>query len=268
MNIDVPGVLIEETDEKQLKDEFNLLYLLFHRNKNQFHLLNWFQSLHQLLTYTKKLILLIDKYNYRRIITRTKFEVLQKVKSKRIYYDKQKFHLLELRFKKLSSFILNKLVPVCYQKFMQILSLGQFITLGFALIAILAKVRCICGKYVSEKRPQITDTSEATIRPEGENSKNDDAYGNNEDIGELYSLVEEKFSERTVLSTQIGCNESTNSSSTKLNMRQPPKTNVDNKNIFSRSDTTVVQMKTIDKASKKEKKKKKKSKNYFDDLFG
>ncbi|ODQ80191.1 hypothetical protein BABINDRAFT_129684 [Babjeviella inositovora NRRL Y-12698] len=108
------------TPLQQLQSEYGILHLIYHRNKNQHCNASWWKHLNILHRQLRKIILLRDgkespsgggkcspKYQHR---------------------------------VRVADYLVNKIIPGAYRHFNGILRLGQFITLGMALIGVLGKV--------------------------------------------------------------------------------------------------------------------------------
>lgn len=93
-------------DRIALKNEFDLLYLNYHRNKNQHGSATWFKYLNLMVRHLRKLL-------------SSKCETFQR---KSLMYLK------------------GSVIPKLYYAFNTVIAQGQYITLGFALVGSLAKV--------------------------------------------------------------------------------------------------------------------------------
>lgn len=96
------------TENTSLRNEVELLCLIYHRNKNQHRLLNWWKYFRLLINNLKRLCM--------GLIT-------------------------------IDAFMSKRLLIKCYYEFNGIIKLGQFINLGFVLVSILARVHNILSLY-------------------------------------------------------------------------------------------------------------------------
>lgn len=99
------------TDESiaLLENEFSILHLIYHRNKNQHRALVWWKYLNMIHRYIKKILSL---------------------------YKTSKNDMTQL----VNKFLNKKIMDKAYWEFNSIISLGQFVTLGLTLIGLLAKI--------------------------------------------------------------------------------------------------------------------------------
>ncbi|QLG73885.1 hypothetical protein HG535_0F03970 [Zygotorulaspora mrakii] len=102
----------------KLLQEFRLLHLLYHRNKNQHRVAHW--------------------WRYINILKRNCSEVLEVIQKKVIdkEFDFAKLYQIINKFKK-------KILPKIYYEFNGIIALGQFVTLGVILVCLLSRVYAI-----------------------------------------------------------------------------------------------------------------------------
>ncbi|KAL7271685.1 Ribonuclease MRP protein subunit rmp1 [Rhizina undulata] len=115
-----------------LKNELDLLHLLFHRNKNQHHSGKWWKWFGMLRRNTRKLV---DELEEEGVSEGRCNEEESKVEKRVVY-------------------LRRVLVPSCYTAFTSVIANTQFSSLGMVLLAVLAKIHSIIG-------PDEEDTAEA-----------------------------------------------------------------------------------------------------------
>ncbi|KAA8917118.1 hypothetical protein TRICI_000790 [Trichomonascus ciferrii] len=100
-----------EIDEAALRSETEILHLIYHRNRNQFKRTKWWTQFS--------------------ILHRRCWQLVELVETAR---DSDKL-------KSIVHFLNKKLIPSAYRSFHNVLAQGQFVTLGLAIIALLARIR-------------------------------------------------------------------------------------------------------------------------------
>lgn len=109
---------------KELTNEYYIIHLIYHRNRNQHRLLIWwkhFNIIHRKLRQIVKLFIERDEAN-----------------------NQKKKTLKENEIVKVSNYLIRKKVlSKAYYEFNGIIALGQFLTLGLALVASLSKISSI-----------------------------------------------------------------------------------------------------------------------------
>lgn len=109
---------------KELENEYYIIHLIYHRNRNQHRLLIWwkyFNIIHRKLRQIVKLFIERDEAN-----------------------NQKKRTLKENEIVKLSNYLIcKKVLSKAYYEFNGIIALGQFLTLGLALVASLSKISSI-----------------------------------------------------------------------------------------------------------------------------
>ncbi|CAX45596.1 conserved hypothetical protein [Candida dubliniensis CD36] len=113
---------MDKSTFKQLTNEYDILYLLYHRSKNQHHQQIWFKYLNIMIRNLRKILKLQIDINRLSII---------KNQNKIDYKTKQ---IIQISNKIL------KLIKSSYWNYNSILVLGQYITLGLGLIGSLSKI--------------------------------------------------------------------------------------------------------------------------------
>lgn len=98
--------MVRALDKKKVRNEYELLFLNYHRNKNQHRSATWFKYLNLLVRHLRKLLL-----------------------SKSVKYQKKSIAYLN-----------NHIIPKLYYAFNGVIAQGQFITLGFSLVGSLSKI--------------------------------------------------------------------------------------------------------------------------------
>lgn len=93
-----------------LRNEYAAVYLIYHRNKNQHRALSWWKYLNMIHRSLRKIILSHDQKEYKKL--RDNINELQK----------------------------RKILDKAYREFNGIVALGQFVTLGMTLIAVVSRI--------------------------------------------------------------------------------------------------------------------------------
>ena len=174
-------------DEKMynlLLNEYRLVHLFYHRNKNQHRVARWWSYLDILHRHLRKLLLIMEDIT--EIITLRRLSIIRWDKSRKSFRkmneipamkvrnsknnknskaskkEKRKVFLhnqlpddaaISLVNRKLSllgkevKYIYKQVIQSCYWQFMGIIELAQFINLGFTLVGITARVWDITGKF-------------------------------------------------------------------------------------------------------------------------
>ncbi|CEP23762.1 unnamed protein product [Cyberlindnera jadinii] len=111
-------------DTTELQHEFSLLRILYHRNKNQHRVTTWWKWLNSLKRTLTKVLCLPDRLRLQPLVKKLKLHI----------------------------------IPGCYRAFNNIISLGQFVTLGLVLLGLLARInKCIDGLgVVYETKPVVS----------------------------------------------------------------------------------------------------------------
>lgn len=122
---------LQDDNHRALVNEYEIMHLIYHRNYNQHRLLHWWKYFNILHRYIRKMIVHLYDGNMKEV------------------------QLLADRMKK------KKFFTKCYYEFNGIIRLGQFITLGMALIGCLSKVYDLITPYMSGKA-SLSQTIEAT----------------------------------------------------------------------------------------------------------
>ena len=151
---------------KSLTTEYDTLYLLYHKSKNQHHNQKWFMYLNIMIRTLRKILKLqID---------------IQRIKKspKKIEYKKKQIVTL-----------CNKIIKIsrdAYWAYNSILALGQFITLGFSLLGSLSKIHSLILNVpgVNGKKLQLIESVS-----KAENLVGDDG----DDLGEEIPFEEDSL---------------------------------------------------------------------------
>ena len=115
---------IAAEDFRKLQNEYGILHLLYHRNKNQHRTLKWWKYFNIFHRKIRKIIkALMD---------------IEKSTDKTTMLSKRNVVLCEIR-----SMFSRKIFTKAYFEYNGILALGQFVTLGLALIGNLSSLYCI-----------------------------------------------------------------------------------------------------------------------------
>ncbi|CDK25278.1 unnamed protein product [Kuraishia capsulata CBS 1993] len=199
--------LLNAEDLLVLRNERDILHLIYHRNKNQHRQAKWWSHLNILKRRLSKLLVLFDG---------------ETIPEEEIY--------------KQSRFIVKRLVPDCYTKFYQLIEVGNFITLGFALIGLLSRIYCILIEIADMKAEKAVQELKSEML--GSHVILD---GIDDDIGEVISP------------------ETAGPSSARHHSKEKERQN-------DKTTDKSTKVKILKESSEKKKKKKKKS--AIDDIFG
>ncbi|KAH3660401.1 hypothetical protein OGAPHI_006987 [Ogataea philodendri] len=168
--------------EAALLNEYQIIHLIYHRDSNQHRSAVWwkhFNILHRRLRTILQLLLDIDEISGKNQLTSLKFSKSHTPKfRKRNLSPTQADSLLKLKSGQLQSvidYLLDHVLGACYYRFYSIIELGQYIALGFTLIASIARIRKILLQMRTTTHEKSSD-----ILPEQ----------NSQDLGELISPAE------------------------------------------------------------------------------
>lgn len=133
------------SEEKQLRlcHEWRMLYLVYHKHKNQQHLAVWWRHLNMVVRGVRKLLFLVEK---------AKGAKRQQLRDR-----------ISSETARLGSHLVKRVFPWAFRQFHGIIALGQFIGLGFALVASLLALATLVSEIdgvhqvaiVQEKKPKI-----------------------------------------------------------------------------------------------------------------
>lgn len=196
---------MDEIDKASLRSETEILHLIYHRNRNQFKRTKWWTQFS--------------------ILHRRCWQLVELVET-----DKNSD-----RTKSIVHFLNKKLIPSAYRSFHNVLAQGQFVTLGLALIALLARIHHLLRPSDMDKKftdPIIETPMDIDVKETTHSADNVKAV----DMGETISRDE---------------------------ISKPAKS--EPKKSKKRASADVDDSAS---SSKKKKKSKKKSKNEIDDIFG
>ncbi|RLV92999.1 Ribonuclease MRP protein subunit RMP1 [Spathaspora sp. JA1] len=223
---------MNHTTFKSLNNEYELVALLHHRSKNQHRQTNWFKHLNITYRHVRKILKLQIDINR---LTRKKYHSRVVSKTEEIVQISQG---------------LIKRSKSMYFTYNSILCLGQFITLGFALLGSLAKIYSLLLEIPGVK---VNKSVVESVAKEVEQHIEDD-------IGEVVT----ELTKDDTTAVDIGTVEiPTSSSAVSIVDIFSSKKKSKNKKKKSRSSASIDD---ILKDSKPAKKKKKKS--AIDDIFG
>jgi len=140
--------MASSSQQDELTSIIQILHLTHHRNKNQHRLAKWWKEFSQLRRQVSKLKTEIDEH-----ITFEKFNS----NSKRTIASREK---VELRVNFMDEF----LMPRCYVAFSAVLADNQYAPLGLLLVAVLAKISKVIGRYrreeMDERRVEVVELGE------------------------------------------------------------------------------------------------------------
>ena len=226
----------------QLKKEYGILHLIYHRNYNQHRVLIWWKYLN------------IVHRNVRKIL---KFLIdLELIKNSQKIRQKKQQILDVIKY-----LIKKKVFTKAYYEFNGIIALGQFVTLGLALLGSLSKIYCILQTFKGLDiiyKPNIIDQA----------SVMDTEQSGIDDLGEIVDF--DKGSENLQLKRKFEVDESKVTKETGIN-------EIDNifstKKIKTKSKKRMGHTDPMDdifkdqKSTEDKKKKKKKKRSEIDDIF-
>ncbi|GME88149.1 unnamed protein product [[Candida] boidinii] len=204
--------LLDEESLTQLTNEFEILHLLYHRNKNQHHSSIWWSNFS--ILHRKLRIILLDLIDINEVLTKktisklpasqrnpfksgkskkttaktastgvnnnnNKKKKLNSKDCKRILNQKKK-EILHV-----AKYLIADKIPKCYDNLYSIIELGQYITLGFALIGLVSKIYYILQRI--EGLETVDKKKKLPIKGKTKN-KIDDALS--EEVGEMITIID------------------------------------------------------------------------------
>lgn len=147
------GTVLPQPSIDSLRNEYQLMQLMYHRNLNQHRQARWWRYFSILKRNVQKLLQLFDD--------------LQSMPKKATIIHKG---IIEI----CTYLIRRKIFTKAYYEINTILALGQFIALGFALLAMLARVRSLVLEIDGVDRIQVNVEAPAIV----------DTHGDFDEIGE------------------------------------------------------------------------------------
>lgn len=251
--------VVLEKKYKELVNEYELLHLLYHRNRNQHGSAEWwniFNIIHRQLRHILKL--LVD---------------LQNLKTKKTVADRKQRVYLAIKY-----LIIKKIFTRGYYQFNGIIALGQYITLGLALVGSLGKIHELLLEFEGVKEVlrdgrQLVDNQQ----PVAGSLK---GVVDGDDLGEVVDLQPEKRKhEHDEVQEPLYIYDTlpkTKKQKQKENPTKPKKTHSGNSSLDDalgesskkKPKEKKSSIRDIFGDSKPKKKKKKTRKNDIDDIFG
>lgn len=134
--------LVEESYLSELQNEFDVLHLIYLRSKNQFRSSTWWSSLQIYHKSLRNIITLANLHKQHLANLASRLTSFQKLKKKLQFfntYNDKHLKKLQTKFNYGIKHFVKIVVPNAWRQFHNIIAMGQFITLGFALIASLGK---------------------------------------------------------------------------------------------------------------------------------
>lgn len=134
--------LVEESYLSELQNEFDVLHLIYLRSKNQFRSSTWWSSLQIYHKSLRNIITLANLHKQHLANLASGLTSFQKLKKKLQFfntYNDKHLKKLQTKFNYGIKHFVKIVVPNAWRQFHNIIAMGQFITLGFALIASLGK---------------------------------------------------------------------------------------------------------------------------------
>lgn len=247
---------------RRLEHEYCLLRIIHHRNKNQHRVAVWWKHLNSLKRNLTKLLPILKKMNREdgqsnEKIRRQGFEICRKI------------HCF--------------LVPKAFYAFNGIIALGQFITLGLALVGLLSTIDYLV-KSIEGLDEYLSECEETTAAELNEKAE-EDFYGNseiNDEIGEEVSVpvVERKADDMVGKASKDSMLKKQKQKKKKTSMDEIFRDDVKTKKKKTSMDDIFGDVKVKKKkrpspaiddifgSQDKKKKKSKKKKSAIDDIFG
>ncbi|CCE86072.1 Piso0_005721 [Millerozyma farinosa CBS 7064] len=149
---------------KELTNEYYIIHLIYHRNRNQHRLSVWwkyFNIIHRKIRQIVKLFIDRDEANN------------QKTRS-----------LKENEIVNVSNYLIRKkVISKAYYEFNGIIALGQFLTLGLALVASLSKINSILIKIKGVNQDSLAKSSLTDRERTGFDEKTGNEPFNDEELG-------------------------------------------------------------------------------------
>ncbi|CAI5757077.1 unnamed protein product [Candida verbasci] len=246
---------------KELTNEYEILYLIYYRSKNQHRSQKWFKFLNIIIRKLRKMLKLQIDINR-----------LQETMTKRVEYKSK-------QIVSLANHLESQIFTDAYWSFNSILALGQFITLGFALIGALAKINellikipgvkqkkqwlNIPGPQMLQSREMHRDCRRDICLADDLGEEVSDDYDSKEDLRSIASLrpkpVFDKPESRSETSTLLEKPESKSRSTTPSSLEKPD---------VAKEDKEVENEKENENEAEIEVEKKKRRMDTIDDIFG
>lgn len=206
--------LLDEESLSQLTNEFEILHLLYHRNKNQHHSSIWWSNFS--ILHRKLRVILLDLIDINEVLTKKRISKIpasqrnpfKSGKSKKItaktsntssadnnINKKKKLNNKDcksiLNHKKkeilnVAKYLIVNKIPKCYNDLYSIIELGQYITLGFALIGLVSKIYYILQRI--EGLEKVDKNKKLPIKNK-KKDKIDDALS--EEVGEMITILDD-----------------------------------------------------------------------------
>ncbi|GMM29512.1 hypothetical protein DAMA08_022570 [Martiniozyma asiatica (nom. inval.)] len=236
-----------------LTTEYQILHLIYHRNKNQHGSQFWWKHINLLHRHLRRLIQLILDLEEWPNNHKVKFHKITKsFKIENISIDKNH---LNLAIEKEIRYIVKKVLPGCYWAFMGIIELGQFINIGFALIGVLGRSWSILSEIVVDLPKPKQEIIHLLEVEKKTNKILDEEFG--EELGTVIN-IEEYIETKTIDSTFY---EGAHSDKAASN-------NSDTKVLTKPVKIKETKIKKEKQKQKQKQKKKKNAKTAMDDIFG
>ncbi|EDO15153.1 hypothetical protein Kpol_397p13 [Vanderwaltozyma polyspora DSM 70294] len=218
----------------KLHQEYRILHLLYHRNKNQHHVAIWWK-----------------RFN---ILKRSCGQVIEILQDKKIKGSKNWFKLYNL-----IENLINKQINKIYYDFNGIIALGQFVTLGVVLIGLLSRIyNCYIDILELFKDNFIKYGCKAIITNSRNDNFNDMKYKETEKL--LESITNEELGENLK-------DMSDNGNKLMEITKDYPILSIDDINLLNINKTSNSNTKDGRMSNKSKKKKKSKPKSAIDDIF-
>lgn len=253
--------LLSADDVELLFTEFELIHLVYHRSANQHRAATWWKSFNILHRKLRQLLLMlidmeqINASGKKHELTSISWNKLGRTRHRTKELNNECAARLTARYRynvlKLSKYIVKEAIPKCYLMCYTILQTGQFITLGFALLALVSRVFFILRKMKGLKT-KTNDTLEIkdkitkhVLEQTGKRKMNIINEGEKEDVG--VAIIPDSLPVIQQRAKQV-------------------EAQVDDIMVATRVDNR--DSKIVKKKNEKKKKKRKSVKAAMDDIFG
>lgn len=120
---------------EELRNEYNLLHLIYHRNHNQHRQAHWWRYLNMLRRHIRKiLLLLVDVENGKTVLLRQ--QSAERIRD-----------IVDYLFDK-------KVFTKMHYEFSSIIALGQYVTLGLGLVGLISKLHTLLQLFEGNSKPK------------------------------------------------------------------------------------------------------------------
>ncbi len=252
--------LLNSDDVELLFTEFDLIHLIYHRNANQHRTATWWKSFNVLHRKLRQLLLIfldieqINALGTRHKLTTTRWNKLGRLRHRTKQLTQKAALQLTARARqnalKLSRYIVKDVIPKCYLMCYTILQTGEFITLGFALLALVSRVYFLLRKIkglemITVDKLKAKEKITNHILEHAKTEKVKIINEEEEDVGVAMIFDDSSIAEHRVKEIEADVN-----------------------NIVAAAKTNTRDHKVAKKGKDKKRKKRKSVKDAMDDIFG